>query len=298
MIGLGVSCGLIDANPLSVQEYRDNAERGNVKNTPAFQFYPNDLLADPEIMHWDMEAVGAYWKLVCYLWVNGGSCELNLKVMGNLFNANRRVTAQKLWDKVKVKFVITDDVITHEGLLQQMQKQKDSRVRRQAAGRQGAQARWSNDGNAMSLPMAKNSPSTSSSISTSISSSTATSVSKNIGPLALDDHDLSEVVAQWVKTNGISEQQLRDDHVAAWQAALKCHGKRACLEYIGKVKATSPGWIISRMNKDAANAAATVERPAVAASDSKQTAGGGKVYDGRDVDWQAVERKYAEQVDQ
>ena len=269
-----------------------------MKNTPAFQYYPKDLLSDPDIVVWDMTALGAYWKLVSHLWVAGGSCEYDVKTMARLFNVHKHFIAERLWNQIKIKFTLKDGVITHEGLLKQMQVQVESRLRRQQAGIKGAQSRWGDDSNAIDLPMAKNGSSSSTSTSTptatSTSSSIATSVRESKKPLALDDHDLLEVVLRWAETNGIDEQNIRDDQVTAWKGALSCHGKSVCLEYIGKVKATSPGWIISRMNKDAANAAETVDRSAVAANSSGQAAGR-KVYDGSDVDWEAVAREYADQ---
>ena len=169
-----------------------------MKNTPAFQFYPNDILADPDMILWNMQALGAYWKLICYLWVSGGRCEFDIKVMTKLFNVRDPKRADKMWQRVREKFTVADGVITHEGLLKQMQVQVESRLRRQQAGIKGAQSRWGDDSNAIDLPMAKNGSSSSTSTSTptatSTSSSIATSVRESKRPLGLDDHDLAEIV--------------------------------------------------------------------------------------------------------
>ena len=163
-----------------------------MKNTPAFQFYPNDILADPDMILWNMQALGAYWKLICYLWVSGGRCEFDIKVMTKLFNVRDPKRADKMWQRVREKFTVVDGVITHEGLLQQMQVQAESRLRRQAAAR----ARWDNQPDKDANAYAKQCPSTSSPTptATSTSSSIATSVRESKRPLGLDDHDLAEIV--------------------------------------------------------------------------------------------------------
>jgi len=258
-----------------------------MKNTPAFQFYPGDVIGDPELVHWKLDAVGAYLLLLCHLWANGGELELNLNKFRRIFNVSTTEKARKVWQKIERKFTVTEAVIKHDGLLREMQKQAESRLRRQAAAR----ARWDNQAGRDANAYAMQRPSTSSSSSTSTSTSIATSVRESKEPLALDGHDLSEVVLAWAKSNGMDERQIRDDHVAAWQGALDCHGKSACLEYIGKVKATSPGWIISRMNKDAANGAETMDRSATGRGNAGHA---GKVnrYDGSDDDWAELARKY------
>src|SRR5574343_1286001 len=38
---------------------------------PAFQYYPKDFLSDPNVVLMDAEAVGAYWLLCSYCWLEG-----------------------------------------------------------------------------------------------------------------------------------------------------------------------------------------------------------------------------------
>ena len=149
-----------------------------MSNTPAFQYYPADFLSDPEVMFWDAEAVGCYWLMISYLWINGGKAELNYELIASLFRVNRKLKAEKLWKKIEKKFVLEDGYITHKRIFKEMQKQQQSRLRRQEAGKKGAKSRWGNDGNAngnaSTKPMAKNSPSSSSSTSTSVNTTTTT----------------------------------------------------------------------------------------------------------------------------
>ena len=96
-----------------------------MKISPGFSCYPNDILGDPDIMLWDMAQMGAYWKLVSYLWVCGGRWRFDLGVLRRLFIVRYRSTAQSLWDVIKVKFIVTDGVVSHEGLTEQLRKQQE-----------------------------------------------------------------------------------------------------------------------------------------------------------------------------
>jgi uncharacterized protein YdaU (DUF1376 family) len=137
-------------------------------NTPAFQYYPADLLSDPEVMFWDMESVGCYWQMITFLWLNGGKFEYNVGNLCKLFRKNHKKTAEKLWKKIEKKFSVENGIVTHKRVLKEMQKQEESRLRRSAAGRVGAKNKWNPDGNAIPKDMAKNGSSTSSSTSTSV----------------------------------------------------------------------------------------------------------------------------------
>ena len=117
------------------------------KNSPAFQYYPADLLSDPEVMFWEMEAIGCYWQLITFLWLNGGKFEFKLEDLCKLFRVNRKKTAEKLWLKISKKFVLKDGIVTHKRILKEMQKQEASRLKRSKAGKKGMKSRWGNDNN-------------------------------------------------------------------------------------------------------------------------------------------------------
>ena len=143
-------------------------------NTPAFQYYPADLISDPEVMFWDMEALGCYWQMITYLWLNGGKFEYNIENLCKLFRKNHKKTSIKLWKKIEKKFIIEDGIVTHKRINSEIQRQAESRLRRQEAGKKGADKRWADDSNAISKSMAKNSSSTSTSTSTSVNKRGAT----------------------------------------------------------------------------------------------------------------------------
>lgn len=138
-------------------------------NSPAFQYYPADLISDPEVMFWDMEAVGCYWQMITFLWLNGGKFEFNLENLCKLFRKNHKKTAEKLWEKIEKKFVVENGIVTHKRILKEMLKQAESKAKRQEAGKKGAEKRWNEhdnvNGNAIKKTMAKNGSSSSSSSS-------------------------------------------------------------------------------------------------------------------------------------
>jgi uncharacterized protein YdaU (DUF1376 family) len=141
------------------------------KNAPAFQYYPSDLLSDPEVMFWDMEQIGCYWQMITFLWLNGGKFVFNEENMRRLFRVNKKITAVKLWNKIKNKFVLKDGIVTHKRVLKEMQKQEAARVKRSNAGKKGMESRWGKDNkvnnNVNGLLITKNNSSTSTSTSSS-----------------------------------------------------------------------------------------------------------------------------------
>lgn len=141
-----------------------------MSNPPAFQYYPADLLSDPEVMFWDMLAIGCYWQMITFLWLNDGQFEYNIDNLRKLFRVNQRKIAKKYWKTIESKFILENGIVTHKRILKEMQKQAESRLKRQEAGRIGAEKRWNPDSNAtadaISKPMAKNSSSTPTPIAT------------------------------------------------------------------------------------------------------------------------------------
>jgi len=145
-------------------------------NTPAFQYYPADLISDPDVMFWDMETVGCYWQMITFLWLNGGEFEFNLENLRKLFRVKRRKKAQLLWEKIKIKFVLENNIVIHKRVVKEMQKQEKSRLKRSNAGRKGMDSRWKKDNNVIGSLITKNNS------STSTSTSSSTSVNKTPKP--------------------------------------------------------------------------------------------------------------------
>jgi len=129
-----------------------------MKNAPYFPLYTKDALTDPEAMLWDMESFGAYWKLIFILWENGGTFEENDENFRKVFNLKSKIKAKKLWNIIKVKFVIENGIITHKRVKEEMQSLTEYRIMKSEAGKIGAKARWqshdSANGSRMILPLA------------------------------------------------------------------------------------------------------------------------------------------------
>ena len=111
------------------------------ENTPAFQYYPADLISDPEVMFWDMEEVGCYWQLVTYLWLNGGNFEFNLENLRKLFRKKTQKTTEKLWKKIEKKFVCENGIVTHKRITKEIQRQAEWRLKSSMGGKKSAEKR-------------------------------------------------------------------------------------------------------------------------------------------------------------
>ena len=138
-----------------------------MSNSPAFQFYPADLISDPEVMFWDMESVGCYWQMITYLWLNSGKAEIKPEFFRKLFRVKRAKKAELMWIKISKKFDCIDGVVTHKRVLEEMEKQAATRLARQCAGKKGGEQKQKNLANAKNLPLAKSTSSSSSSTSSS-----------------------------------------------------------------------------------------------------------------------------------
>ncbi len=130
-------------------------------NTPAFQYYPADLIADPELLTWDMETIGCYWMMISYLWINSGKIEKNPENLCKIFRKNHKKIAEKFWKNIEKKFELKEGFITHKRVTKEMQRQADNKLRRQNAGQKGGLAKAQNRSNAKTPTVAKRSPSSS-----------------------------------------------------------------------------------------------------------------------------------------
>ena len=78
------------------------------KNTPAFQFYPSDFLGGTDLM--SAAAVGVYVRLMCRIWINGGSlpyCTAKLAIVCMITESE----FLGLWPEMADKFDIDSDVL-------------------------------------------------------------------------------------------------------------------------------------------------------------------------------------------
>jgi uncharacterized protein YdaU (DUF1376 family) len=111
----------------------------NKEKSPAFQYYPRDVLMDTRVAAMSLEQFGAYWTLMSYVWLEG-SLPLDEKNLARLL----RVTPEEfrsLWDAVKALFKVKDGSITSPELDEQRKKQAAWRLKSAEGGRKSGEAR-------------------------------------------------------------------------------------------------------------------------------------------------------------
>ena len=127
---------------------------------PAFQFYPKDLLGDAKVAAMDNRTFGAYWRLACFAWEAAlPDDEGELARMVNETPKN----FTKMWPRIRKCFAMTENGLVHPRLEQERVKQQLRRDKASDAGKKGAAKRWCSHSDPTVLPMAKDSPSSSSS---------------------------------------------------------------------------------------------------------------------------------------
>ena len=127
--------------------------------SPAFQFYPKDLLGEAKIAVMDNRTFGVYWRLVCYAWEE--PLPDDPKELAKMVNETPK-TFEKMWDRIRKCFVATEKGLVHPHLEQERVNQQLRRDQASKAGKKGAEKRWGSHSDPTVLPMAENSPSSSS----------------------------------------------------------------------------------------------------------------------------------------
>ena len=137
-------------------------ETAEVKNPPAFQFYPQDYLSDENVALMSLAAQGAYVRLLCYCWISDGLPAESEKL------ARLACCSVEEWESiapdVRPCFVENGDGRLHHPRLQaEKAKQEAWRAKSAKGGRASAKAR--KGGSRVVEPKANTSSSTSSSSS-------------------------------------------------------------------------------------------------------------------------------------
>lgn len=182
------------------------------EKSPAFQFYPKDFLADTNVVLMDADEVGMYIFLMSACWIEE-SLPNNEKDLAKI----ARVTPKKFkksWES-RIQKCFTKNKNgewIHPRLEKERQKQREYKNKKVAAGRKGAEKRWSDDSiakninneehgsaiampenknsSAIDLPVAKNSSSSSSATSSPNKKNPSGSKRKTFKPPSLDEvHD-------------------------------------------------------------------------------------------------------------
>ena len=164
----------------------------------------------------------------------------------NILSLSATICSRSLiWEEIKPCYTThpkDPEKLIHPRLEKERKKQKDNRKKRASAGKKGAKARWEPDSNAIDLPMAKNS--LSSSIASSSSIATSTTVKKASGNKKPDNEkneinevtDTTKALRAWITEyeNQIKEypdfSPARDNSIL--KPLVKTHGLEKVLEKI------------------------------------------------------------------
>jgi len=130
---------------------------------PSFQFYPQDFMADPNVIGMSNEEVGVYMKLLCLMW-NTSDCSLkkNENYLAKITHSSNDVITTLL-----PCFKEKDGYLRHKRLDVERRKQDEYRKKCSQAGKKGMKKRWKHDNERYNGDITSHNSSTSSSTSSS-----------------------------------------------------------------------------------------------------------------------------------
>jgi uncharacterized protein YdaU (DUF1376 family) len=108
------------------------------KNTPAFQFYPQDFLGGVMLM--DNETVGVYIKLLSVLWISNNSLPLEFTQLSRATHCDSPEKFLEAWSHIADKFEIAGNTVSHPRFTNMI----ELREKRKASGSLGGTTRVAN----------------------------------------------------------------------------------------------------------------------------------------------------------
>ena len=160
------------------------------EQSPAFQFYPADFLADHNVVMMSAEARGVYISLLCHCWING-SVPNEPEQLQRLGGWSPHICRQNLagqWDKIWLSIqpcFVTGSANNRQLINPRIERERDKqatfRAMKKIAGQAGGKQKASNR---LAQGVAKASSSSSSSSSSSISDSKVLSNSNALADAA------------------------------------------------------------------------------------------------------------------
>lgn len=115
------------------------AEKTN--KSPAFQWYPKDILTSVRVSQMTLQEEGAYRRALDYCWLNG-NLPSDLKKLSLVIGKGCNI---KIAATVKEMFIEDGEFLTHERLTEEFKKQLENKQKRSEAGRKGNDLRWNSD---------------------------------------------------------------------------------------------------------------------------------------------------------
>ena len=118
------------------------------EQSPAFQFYANDWISDPNRLKLSLEEQGAYVLLYCHCW-RGFKIVFDYEVMARMCNCTLN-KIKEIFPKIESLFEKDKDKDGKTYLIckqaeEERREQKINRKRRSIAGKMGATKRWSEE---------------------------------------------------------------------------------------------------------------------------------------------------------
>jgi len=146
-------------------------------NSPAFQFYPAEYLADESVQLLSLVEEGAYIRALSYCWREGSIPADPMKLSRLIGKECSQAIAEAILPLFEINTKDPSRLI-HKRLEKERTKQQKFKKAMSESGKKGASARWDSQNKewpghsqAITRPMASDSSSSSSSISSSITSS-------------------------------------------------------------------------------------------------------------------------------
>ena len=158
---------------------------------PTFRFYANDFLGSTAEM--ELESIGAYIRLLCYEWINGGIPK-DKKKIARLLAVDGSAMA-RLWQEIGSKFVGDGDRLVNKRLEKIREEAISFNISLSERGKIGAEARWRGHATANATANAQAMPENAVSVSVSVSESESLGKGRGRGRFA--PPTLTEVKAFW-----------------------------------------------------------------------------------------------------
>ena len=118
---------------------------------PWFPLYAADFLTDTQ--DWEVESIGAYFRLLCYQWING-SIPSDIKKISKLAGVYDSELIVNIWEEIQDKFHKKNDGTFINKRLEKERKAKMEFLKNASeSGKKGAKKRWGGNSNPNSDPI-------------------------------------------------------------------------------------------------------------------------------------------------
>lgn len=157
-----------------------------MNKSPAFQWYPKDVLASARVQEMSLAEEGAYRRLIDYCWLNG-DVPADPQRCARLIGKGATEEIAKVVLEMFIPSPTNPDRMIHDRLEIERKKQEEHSKERSESGKRGAKTRWAKgvtgDSSAMAKPIAQKVAKHIAKNSSSSSSSSSELLAKHLGLL-------------------------------------------------------------------------------------------------------------------